>query len=97
AIYFIIDQLLHLTAILIAWIALFDNWQYAGNVFYYLATDSRVLVIIAGYITAAWPLGIFIGIATEKWRRQAEVNSEGLAKAGMSIGLLERFLIVTFI
>jgi len=95
--YFIIDQLLHLLVILLVWAAVFDLWQQAGAAAAGMLTNTGVLILAAGYLLAAWPLGIFIGIATEKWRIDAEVNSEGLAKAGMGIGLLERFLIVTFI
>jgi len=55
------------------------------------------MIVVTGYVIIAWPLGVLIGIATEKWRNDAEVNKEGLAKAGMWIGQLERFLILTFI
>ena len=53
--------------------------------------------MIAGYIVVTWPLGILIGVATERWRNEPGVNTEGLAKAGMWIGFFERFLIFTFI
>jgi hypothetical protein len=95
--YFLIDQGLHLLVILILWLFIFNKWEAAVQLITSALNNIKLLVIIIGYVGVAWPLGILIGIATEKWRNEADVNREGLAKAGMWIGLLERFLILTFI
>lgn len=95
--YFVIDQLLHLAVILVVWIILFDKVLYTGNLLLSLYNNKDFLLIIAGYIIVTWPLGIMIGIGTEKWRSESQVNTEGLAKAGLWIGLFERLLILTFI
>ncbi len=95
--YFLIDQLLHFLFIALVWIILFNKWDDTGILLSEIYGNSNYLTVLAIYIVAAWPLGILIGIATEKWRNELVVNSDGLAKAGMWIGLLERFLILTFI
>ncbi len=95
--YFLIDQLLHLLVIALLWIILFDKWHYTSILLGEVYTNNKYLTVFAIYLIVAWPLGILIGIATEKWRNESGVNTDGLAKAGMWIGLLERFLILTFI
>jgi hypothetical protein len=43
-------------------------------------------------------VGFFIGKATERWKKDIfPSNNEGLEKAGLWIGMMERFLILTFI
>jgi hypothetical protein len=95
--YFLIDQLLHLLVIVVLWLFTFNSWEVLADLFENAVKSLDLLIIVLGFLIVAWPLGILIGIATEKWRNDADVNKEGLAKAGMWIGLLERFLILTFI
>jgi hypothetical protein len=95
--YFIIDQLLHIIILLWVWILALDKWHDIGIIWHKALNSTELLLVITAYLAIGWPLGILIGIATEKWRNEAAINSEGLAKAGMWIGFLERFLILTFI
>lgn len=95
--YFIADQLLHLVVIVLIWLGLYNIWADFGSWLVNISRNNTILAILIGYIIASIPLGIIIGIATEKWRVESEVNTDGLAKAGLWIGLLERFLIFTFI
>ena len=95
--FFLIDQLLHFAVIVLLWIFTFNLWGEMGTFIQKVVTNVDVMIIVTGYLIVAWPLGVSIGIATEKWRNDAEVNKEGMAKAGMWIGQLERFLILTFI
>lgn len=95
--YFIADQAMHLSVILLVWLLACNKWDAIGILLQGAASNINLLVVITTYVFVGWPLGIMIGIATEKWRTDAAVSSEGLAKAGMWIGLLERFLILTFI
>ena len=95
--FFLIDQALHFLVILLLWVFTFDLWTVTGTFLLNLFTNIKAMIILTGYVIVAWPLGVSIGIATEKWRNDAEVNKEGMAKAGMWIGQLERFLILTFI
>jgi hypothetical protein len=95
--YFLIDQTLHLFVIALIWISLFNRWDLASGLLHSAYTNTGFLIILAGYLVVTWPLGIVIGVATERWRVESAVNSEGLEKAGLWIGLFERFLILTFI
>jgi hypothetical protein len=95
--YFIIDQLLHILVIIIAWAALFYDLHTVWCYVLQLLQNTKLWLIITGYILVTWPLGILIGIATDKWRIAAEVSKDGLQKAGVWIGFFERLLILTFI
>jgi Protein of unknown function (DUF3307) len=96
-IYFIIDQLLHILVIIIVWACLFYDLPAIQQYLTHLLQNTNLWLIIIGYLLVTWPLGIVIGMATEKWRIAAEVNKEGLLKAGVWIGFFERLLILTFI
>jgi len=95
--YFLLDQLFHILVVIALWIGIsFDLhtvWAYLSA----LAQNTKFWLIVTGYVLVTWPLGYIIGMATEKWRDAAEVNKEGLAKAGVWIGFFERLLILTFI
>jgi len=95
--YFLLDQLFHILVIVALWMGIsFDLhtvWVYLTA----LAQNTKFWLVVTGYVLVTWPLGYVIGIATEKWREAAEVNKEGLAKAGVWIGFFERLLILTFI
>jgi hypothetical protein len=96
-IYFIADQLLHILVILMVWVCLFYDLDIVRHFIGQQLQNTDLWLIIIGYLLVTWPLGIIIGMATEKWRIAAEVNKEGLLKAGVWIGFFERLLILTFI
>ncbi len=95
--YFVVDQFLHVVVLIILWLSIFDRWNNATEILYSIYSSSQFLIVISAFLIVTWPLGIVIGIATEKWRNESAVNAEGLEKAGLWIGLFERFLILTFI
>ncbi|HWD89896.1 MAG TPA: DUF3307 domain-containing protein [Mucilaginibacter sp.] len=95
--YFLLDQLFHLIVIVAIWLSLYSDLSGVAHLIQKGFTDTRFWAILAGYLIVTYPLGIIIGIATQKWREAAEVNKEGLAKAGILIGIFERLLILTFI
>ena len=96
-VYFLADQLMHLLTIVVFWLFLFNKWQDAALLLSQAYNNARFLTILLAYLFITWPMGIMVGLATEKWRDEAGVNAEGLARAGMWIGFFERFLILTFI
>jgi hypothetical protein len=59
-------------------------------------TAVKVWTVLLAYGLALWPAGFLIGALTNQWRDQLEAG-EGLKKAGLWIGCLERFLVVTFV
>ena len=95
--YFLIDQLLHIIALVILWIVIFHKWDETAIFLSQIYHSVKFLTVIGAYIFITWPMGIMVGLATERWRDEAGVNAEGLARAGMWIGFFERFLILTFI
>ncbi|HTD97914.1 MAG TPA: DUF3307 domain-containing protein [Mucilaginibacter sp.] len=96
-IYFLVDQLMHLLVILVVWTCLSYDLATVQHYLVGLMQNTNLWLIITGYLIVTWPLGIIIGIATEKWRIAAEVSKDGLPKAGVWIGFFERLLILTFI
>jgi hypothetical protein len=61
-------------------------------------SSFKFWVISFSYIAVFWPVGFLIGQMTEQWRQQIKKESlEGLGKAGLWIGRLERLLILTFV
>ncbi|MDO3624701.1 DUF3307 domain-containing protein [Mucilaginibacter sp. BT774] len=95
--YFLLDQLFHILVVIALWMIVSFNLHTVWNYLTALAQNTGFLLIVTGYVLVTWPLGYIIGMATEKWREAAEVNKEGLAKAGVWIGFFERLLILTFI
>ena len=97
--FFLLDQLGHLIIILGCWILLIH-----GNIFdivtFLVSRTSNVgfWTVILSYILVIWPVGIWIGRITKPWRNEIkETSSQGLEKAGLWIGRLERVLILTFV
>ncbi|MEJ7779463.1 MAG: DUF3307 domain-containing protein [Daejeonella sp.] len=95
--YFVIEQILYFAVIFLLWMGIFNKWENSAIFLTRLYSDNNFLAVLAGYVIVIWPLGILIGIATERWRNEPGVNTDGLARAGMWIGFFERFLIFTFI
>lgn len=95
--YFIIDQLLHILVIVVIWASIYYDLHTVQDYLVQLLQNTKLWFVIIGYILVTWPLGILIGIASEKWRIAAEASNDGLQKAGVWIGFFERLLILTFI
>jgi hypothetical protein len=95
--YFLLDQLFHILVVVAVWIGVSFDPHTVRTYLTLLAHNTKFWLVVTGYVLVTWPLGFIIGMATEKWREAAEVNKEGLAKAGVWIGFFERLLILTFI
>jgi hypothetical protein len=96
-IYFLFDQVLHLTVIFLIWLIVYFNYHLIIAWVSKYLDSAHFWVLILSYYLVIGPLGIAIGKATEKWQREAGMNAGGLSKAGMWIGRCERVLILTFI
>jgi hypothetical protein len=78
----------------------FRNSGQVHNIKIFLSPELsfKFWVLSFSYITIFWPVGFLIGQLTEQWRAQIKSESlEGLGKAGLWIGRLERILILTFV
>lgn len=98
---FITDQAAHILIIVVGW-GFYANIE--ASLFFYireLFALPSFWIILLSYIIVLWPFGYFIAQLTERWQQELiQGDSEqltGLQKAGMWIGCLERFIILTFI
>lgn len=96
---FIIDQLLHLLAIMIAWLYLTSNFENVLPFLVSLFKSPEILSVLIGYLSIIFPAGFLIGKATKRWQTEVEGDrfKEGLNSAGRYIGIFERVLVLTFI
>jgi hypothetical protein len=92
--YFMIDQSLHLAVILTLWLIRFPEMLPAPEQFTELLTDTKYGVAILALAFLTRPAGIAIGLLTKRFRDQIPQHDErSLEKAGIWIGILERFVI----
>jgi len=96
---FIIDQILHLIVLVVAWLYLIDGFQDVIPMLVAFFSSTTALAILIAYLIVIFPVGFIIGKSTERW--QQEIAKEGaqnsLKKAGRYIGIFERILVLTFI
>jgi hypothetical protein len=93
--WFILDQVLHLNVILLVWLHLTDQWPLVQEAWAWLISPEPLLVLSA-YILVLRPASFVIASMIGEWSHEID-HSGSLAKAGARIGLIERFLILTFI
>lgn len=94
--YFIMDQVLHLVVLVIAWhLYLNTHIQLRPEI---IGTFNRpsFLVVFAAYLFVMNPAGFLISKMTETWQ-SAIGPGQGLKDAGRWIGIAERVLILTFV
>ena len=98
--YFLLDQLFHLIAIVLAWLFIIKGYDEIFPLIKTTIASTEVLAITVGYILVVFPVGFLIGRATERWRKEIEETGgeeSSLAKAGRYIGIFERIMVLTFI
>ncbi len=97
--YFIIDQILHVIVLIIAWLYLIQGFLSVFPAIETFFSSSKELAILIGYLLVIFPVGFIIGKATERWQHEitAEGEQNSLKKAGRYIGIFERILVLTFI
>ena len=97
--FFLWDQFMHLISI-IAISIIFSSM--AINDILILFNTPQFLLIVLAYLLVLRPYALVIDMFTDKWRKQIrtieqEDNIGSLDDAGKYIGMLERFLVLTFI
>ena len=93
--WFVIDQLLHLLVIGLAWLGISNQWALLDHAAE-LALNVDTLLILTAYFVVIWPFSVVIGLVCKTWTEDIE-GHESLTNAGKRIGQLERFLVLTFI
>lgn len=96
---FVSDQLLHLFAILVAWLYVTSNFSNLIPFISDMFSSEAVLAILVGYLIIIFPAGFLIGKATKRWQNEVEddLRKNSLDAAGRYIGIFERILVLTFI
>ncbi len=93
---FLLDQLGHLIVILGSW-ALLVQVDF-GELLDSIALNLKFWAVVLSLIVVIWPVSVWINKITEPWRKEIEdFSSQGLEKAGLWIGRLERILILIFV
>lgn len=97
--FFLIDQIFHLFILLLAWLYLTENFNSIIPFFETLFNSQNALILILGYLIIIFPFGFIIGKATLHWQKEIEKDDKinSLEKAGRTIGIFERILVLTFV
>lgn len=94
--YFLLDQALHLLVLTGLWAWLIDlDLQGLSSLLRHWASPGVLLTGLT-YLLALRPMSILIAMIMARWSRGVDTSGT-LADAGARIGMLERFLILTFV
>lgn len=99
---FLIDQFGHFMVILAIWLWIVNPIpEDLAALEHIFLSGTKIWVIITAYLIVIWPSGVLISKMVEKWKedilKSENHNNNSLEKAGKWIGMLERFLILTFV
>ncbi len=96
--WFALDQFAHLLTILVLWSLITGPLTVLESIPFIYNVDTDIWLLIVAYVIVIWPSGIIIGKFTEPWHHEKDgAESKGLMNAGLWIGRLERFLLLTFV
>jgi hypothetical protein len=93
---FLIDQLIHITIIVILWLWIINGWGKMNVFVQAYLPNYRILLRVLGYLIMIGPVGYVIQYLTRKWFFELDPD-DSLKEAGKWIGILERVLTITFI
>jgi len=94
---FLIDQAEHVLVLFGIWLWIINPESEDINVLTQVFLPGlKIWVILGAYLVIIWPCSVMISKITEKWRLNIS-SDESLENAGRWIGILERFLILTFV
>lgn len=94
---FIIDQVVHIAVIIVLWSCLFGRYADWGTVFSGIWDGNKIWIVVTAYTVALKPSSILLSLFIKQWMPHDSKNDDTLPHAGLWIGYLERFLILTFI
>ncbi len=90
---FLLDQLAHLSVLLLLWSAYTDNWHWWPP-----QLPTGWLVVGMAYLLVLTPASVLIGQLLRSWRPELlALPVQGLLAGGHYIGMLERALLLTFV
>lgn len=97
---FLIDQFLHFIILIISSLWLSNELEEVIAYFKTIGSSTSFWAIAFGYLIITFPMSVVITILTHRWRSDLDESYEKLEtlnEAGKWIGIMERFLILTFI
>lgn len=95
---FVLDQVAHLTVVLLIWILIVLPIDIRQQIpFDSFSKNELFWIIFLGYLLNTLPAARLIRYLTRHWSHAMEEPETGLPDAGKYIGILERILIFTFI
>lgn len=101
AIFFALDQLAHLTVLLIVWLSLTGEFSEYKELLTLDKLHTKHVAIFIAYLIILKPASIIISMTLRPWSDDVNTGSESKKDtpnfAGQRIGYLERILILTFI
>ena len=90
---FLLDQLAHLSVLVLLWSAYTDNWQWWPP-----QLPAGWLLVGMAYLLVLTPASVLIGQLLRSWRPELlALPVQGLLAGGHYIGMLERALLLTFV
>lgn len=92
---FIIDQLCHIVVIAIISFFIYESYDSRPLQLYILLIDQNLEIIIA-YLLIIKPTSVYLGLFFDQWKDDLP-KTKSLARAGETIGYLERILSMTLI
>ena len=94
--FFLLDQFLHLLILGLVWWWVVDSDMAVPMVQLALLWQPRTLLVALAYLVVLRPASILIALIMRRWSEGVDTRGT-LADAGARIGMLERFLILTFV
>jgi len=93
--FFIVDQLLHVLVIVIAWLYLISGWERMAVVSLSFWTSFPTILILSGYLFCIGPSSFLIKFSTQNLIQQA--HGDNVKRGGRLIGIFERIIIYTLV
>jgi hypothetical protein len=97
ALYFVLDQLLHVGVIVGCWLVTFQYWGIWDDLCRRLDTDRHVWIVLAAFVFVTAPAGILIGELTKSWSGKIDDPENSLVNAGKWIGMAERIIVLVLV
>lgn len=94
---FLMDQALHIAIIVMVWLWIIGGWSRFGTAVPGYLFSYQNLLRLLGYIIVIGPVRFIIRYFVERWSPDIEQTNDGLTGAGITIGVLERILVLTLV
>jgi hypothetical protein len=94
---FIADQVLHVITMICVWLFIIHGWGRIKLIMPSAFPAYAILLRILGYIIVIGPAKYLVRYFFSRWSMDIETTNDGLKDAGVTIGILERILVLTLV